>query len=128
DGDGGSGGGASGGGDVGASGGSGALSSISAASAAASSANATSGASDGTATISARDHRRAQKAVFEGRALPLNKVMSEVYESLDGNLVSIRYRESDNTGRYIFKVVTNDGRLVEINVDARTAKIIEGRG
>lgn len=112
-----------------AAGGSSASSASAAASAGASSASAPSEPSDGNpATISARDHRRAQKAVSEGRALPLIEVLKEVNSSLAGNLISVRYRETRNTNRYILKVLTNDGRLVEINVDARTAEIIGAGG
>lgn len=128
-GSGGSGGGSGGAGGDGGSGGSAGGSSGSAAASAtasaASAASATSGASDGdTATISHRDHRRAQRAVSEGRALPLNEVLKTVHGSLGGRLISVKFRENQDTSRYVFKVVTNEGRLVEVNVDARTATIV----
>ena len=121
-GSGGSGGGGAGG-SAGGSGGSGAMS------AALSAASSATGASDADqATISVRDHRRAQKAVREGRALPLNEVLQTVQGSLGGNLISVRYRESRDDTRYIFKVITDEGRLVEINVDARTAEVVGASG
>lgn len=114
-GDGGSGGGGSGGGSGGSAG------SVAASAAA----SAASGASEGDrATISHRDHRRAQRAVREGRALPLNEVLKTVHGSLGDRLISVKFREYQDTTRYIFKVVTDEGRLVEVNVDARTATIV----
>ncbi len=60
--------------------------------------------------------------------MPLIEVLEEVHGSLGGNLISVRYRETRNANRYIFKVITNDGRLMEVNVDALTAKILGASG
>ncbi len=60
----------------------------------------------------------------EGRAMPLIDVLKEVQGSLRGNLISVRFRETRSANTYVFKVVTDDGRLRDVNVDARTAKIL----
>ena len=112
-------------GSGGGSGGSGGGSGGSGGSSVGSSSSAASDTRDGdAATISARDHRRAQKAVREGRAMPLIDVLEQVRGSLRGNLISVRYRETRTTNKYVLKVVTDDGRLTEVNVDARTANIL----
>ena len=56
--------------------------------------------------------------------MPLIDVLKEVQGSLRGNLISVRFRETRSANTYVFKVVTDDGRLREVNVDARTAKIL----
>lgn len=98
----------------------------SAASAASAASGASAASSDGPATISSRDHRKAQRAVQEGRALPLREVLKTVNESVNGRLISVSFKEDRRSATYVLRMVSDTGRLMEVSVDARTARILEG--
>jgi uncharacterized membrane protein YkoI len=75
-----------------------------------------------------RDHDRAREALERGEALPLTDILARVRPALGGEVVGVSFkRDRDNGGRWIyeFKVIRPDGRLVEMDVDARTARVLK---
>lgn len=73
------------------------------------------------------DHDRARHAVERGEILPLDKVMAAVRDSVGGDIVGVEL-EHDDTWIYEFKVLQADGRIVEVRVDAASARILKGGG
>ena len=71
------------------------------------------------------DHERAHRALKEGRARPLAEILDRVRGQLGGEVVGIDFEEEDGRYSYEFKVVTPDGRLREVHVDAMTAQILK---
>lgn len=71
------------------------------------------------------DHDRARRAVERGEALPLQEVLARVGEDLPGRVVEIEIEREDGRWIYEIKVIDAAGRLREIHVDARTARILE---
>lgn len=71
-----------------------------------------------------RDHEIARKALSEGLIRPLTEIIDELKTELPGQIVGVEL-EVKKTGAFIyeFKVLTPDGKLKEVNVDAVTAKI-----
>lgn len=70
------------------------------------------------------DHTRARRALEEGRVRPLAEIIDSLESKLDGEIVGIEF-EMDG-GRYVYelKLVTHEGRLVSVYVDAETGAII----
>jgi uncharacterized membrane protein YkoI len=74
------------------------------------------------------DHDRAFRALREGDARPLTEIIATVKKEIGGDVVGVEF-ESES-GRYVYeiKIVTPDGRLREVYVDAMTAEILsDGR-
>ena len=56
--------------------------------------------------------------------MPLASILREVGQRFDGDVVGVEFEREG--GRYVYelKIVSPDGRLREVYVDARTAEII----
>ena len=70
------------------------------------------------------DHDLAREALENDRAKPLVELLEMVEGRIDGEIVGIEFERED--GRYVYelKIVTPEGRLREIYVDAMTAEIL----
>ena len=71
------------------------------------------------------DHDRARRALQEGRARPLAEILEQVRDRLGGQVVGIEFEHEHGRYIYEFDVVTPDGRLREVEVDALTAEILK---
>jgi uncharacterized membrane protein YkoI len=70
------------------------------------------------------DHERARRAVERGEAMPLSQVLDSVSAKVGGEVVGVEIDHEDGRYVYEFKVITPDGRLREVLVDALTAEIL----
>lgn len=71
-----------------------------------------------------RDHEIARKALSEGRIRPLTEIVDELKVQLPGKIVGVELEvKRGDAFIYEFKVLTPDGKLKEVKVDAATAKI-----
>jgi uncharacterized membrane protein YkoI len=68
---------------------------------------------------------RVLRSVQKGEVLPLPKLRHIVLARWPGELLGVEIDEEHGTLSYAFKVLTEGGRLTEIEIDARTGKIIE---
>ena len=71
------------------------------------------------------DHDRARHALEEGYARPLGEIMELVGDQLGGKVVGIEFHSRHHRYIYEFKVITPDGALIEVYVDALTGKILK---
>lgn len=73
-----------------------------------------------------RDHEIARQALVEGRIRPLTEI-TEVFKSqFAGEIVGVELEvKGADTFVYEFKVLTPEGKLKEVKVDAKTAKILK---
>ncbi len=70
------------------------------------------------------DHDRALQALKRGEVLSLEKVLVAVRADIDGSIVHTKLKRKHGIWVYELKVLGRDGRLREIRVDAKTAKLL----
>lgn len=73
----------------------------------------------------ARDHELARKALLEGRIRALSEIATMVKPKLSGEILGVEI-EVEGEGRFVyeFDVLTPEGKLKEVDVDATTAEIL----
>jgi uncharacterized membrane protein YkoI len=71
------------------------------------------------------DHEEARRAVQSGQALPLAEILRRLDGSLGGDIIEVEFDEEHGHYVYEFTVITPSGRLLEIEVDALSARILE---
>lgn len=85
----------------------------------------------GTASVhadddDARDHEIARQALVEGRIRPLTEITEAFKSQFAGEIVGVELEvKGPDTFVYEFKVLTPEGKLKEVKVDAKTAKILK---
>src|SRR5262245_10489415 len=85
------------------------------------------GAADAVADNEQRDHDLARKALLEGRIRPLTEITEVVRSKVPGEILSVQIEVDDQRRRFVyeFDVITPDGKLREVDVDAATATILK---
>lgn len=72
------------------------------------------------------DHELARQALSEGRIRPLTEIIDAFKAKFPGDIVGVELEtKKGKSFVYEFKVVTPDGKLKEVKVDAQTANIIK---
>ena len=70
------------------------------------------------------DHERARQAVESGKALPLSQLLDTVSGSIKGEVVGVEIEREQGRYYYELKIVSPEGKLREVLVDALTAEIV----
>jgi uncharacterized membrane protein YkoI len=70
-------------------------------------------------------HDQLRDGVASGRIKSLAEIRRIVLARVDGDIVSARVEQEHGLDLYEFRVLRGDGRLVEVEVDARSGKIRE---
>lgn len=66
------------------------------------------------------DHLLAKRALEEGRILPLAEILAKVKAEIPGKMIEVELEVEDGILVYDLKMLTQDGRLKELEVDAAT--------
>ena len=69
------------------------------------------------------DHDQARAALERGEVKPLAEVLALL--KLDGEIVSTEFEHDDDRWIYEIRLIDPSGRMVELHVDAATARILE---
>jgi uncharacterized membrane protein YkoI len=69
------------------------------------------------------DHDAARRAVEHGEIRPLAEILAAVRSQLPGDVVGVGIEQKNGRWLYEFRVIDRRGRLFEVYVDARTARI-----
>lgn len=72
----------------------------------------------------AEDARIAREAVRRGDILPLEQILDMVAEEADGQVVEIELELEDDVWEYEVELLTPDGRLIEVTLDAGSGAVI----
>lgn len=73
------------------------------------------------------DHDRARAALKAGEVLPLQAVLDKVREVHPGDVLAVELEREDGRWVYELKLLQRDGRLLRLDVDARTGTILRSR-
>jgi uncharacterized membrane protein YkoI len=74
------------------------------------------------------DADRAREALKAGRILPLAKIMAEIQRQVPGEILETKLDiddDDDDIPEYEIRVLTPNGRIVELDVDARDGRILD---
>ena len=66
----------------------------------------------------------ARDAVERGEILPLAAILPVIQKDHPGRVIEIELEFSDGIRVYEIEIVTPDGRLIELDVDARTGTLV----
>lgn len=72
-----------------------------------------------------RDHDLARDAVRSGQALPLSDILARVRPKLQGEIVRVEFERERGRFVYEFKIISPEGQVRSVRVDAATANILE---
>lgn len=75
-----------------------------------------------------RAHDRAHRAVEAGDFLPLRTLLEAVETRQPGRLLEVELDDDDGRAVYEFKVLTPQGRVMELAYDARTGAHLKTEG
>jgi uncharacterized membrane protein YkoI len=71
------------------------------------------------------DHERARAAVSRGEALPLATILQAIPLRQGERLLDVEFERDDGRWVYELELVDNRGRVRELEVDARSGRILE---
>ncbi|MEE4119920.1 MAG: PepSY domain-containing protein [Paracoccaceae bacterium] len=71
------------------------------------------------------DHDRARAALERGEILPLSAILDAARAEVAGRVIEVELERDDGRWLYELEVVTEAGRLVEMEIDAATARVLE---
>ncbi len=76
----------------------------------------------------ARDHDKAQEAVRAGEAQPLGAIMRQVGRRYPGQLLDAQLTRKGKRWIYRLKVLAKDGRVLHLQVDAKSGRVLKVKG
>ncbi len=71
------------------------------------------------------DHERARAAVRAGEVMPLPQLLAQLQRSHPGQVLELELERDDGRWIYEVKLLQADGRLLELELDARTAQVLK---
>jgi uncharacterized membrane protein YkoI len=74
-----------------------------------------------------RDHDRARAALKAGEVLPLQEVLDKVQRSHPGEVLEVELEREAGRWVYELKLLQGGGRLLRLDVDAKTATVLRSR-
>ncbi len=79
-------------------------------------------------TFQSLSHDQVRAAVLDGRLAPLNTILGAVRSAFERQMVDVRALENGDI--YLFEVlmIENDGSILQLYYDARTARLIAWTG
>lgn len=86
------------------------------------------GSACGMALAFGDDHERARAALQAGEVLPLPLLLERVAREQPGQVLAVELERHDGLWVYELKLLDPAGRLVKLEVDARSAELLRRRG
>jgi uncharacterized membrane protein YkoI len=73
------------------------------------------------------DHDRAREAVRAGEVMPLGEVLGRIASAYPGQVLEVELEREDGRWIYELRLLAADGRLLRLELDARTAEVLRVR-
>ena len=70
-------------------------------------------------------HDRARRALEAGEILPLSEILAAAEAARPGRVIEVELERDDGLWVYELELVTAEGRIYEIEIDAATATVLE---
>jgi uncharacterized membrane protein YkoI len=74
------------------------------------------------------DHETARRAVECGEVMPLAEVLAAIRSHIPGKIIETEFEREGDSWTYELKILDDQGRIVEMHVDAKTARILDTKG
>ena len=74
------------------------------------------------------DQERARRALEAGEILPLDQILQVVQQSYAGSVVELELHRQDGRWVYEVELLADDGRLLELRIDAKTRQLLQEDG
>lgn len=71
------------------------------------------------------DHDRARAALERGEVLPLSAILDAARAEVAGHVIEVELERDGGRWLYELEVVTEAGRLVEMEIDGATGRVLE---
>lgn len=73
------------------------------------------------------DHDRARNALQAGEVMPLKSLLAQLERSHPGQVLEVELEQEHGQWVYEFKLLQSNGRLVRLDLDARTGALLRER-
>ncbi len=74
------------------------------------------------------DHDNARTELQAARALPLATLLPATEAAYGGRVIDVKLERDDGSYVYEFRLITPDGRLIEVKLDAANGRLVEIEG
>lgn len=71
------------------------------------------------------DHNLAKRLLAEGQIRALSAIVEEVRVQVPGEMLEVEFESDDGRYKYELKILRPDGKVQEVEVDARTGAIMK---
>lgn len=72
-----------------------------------------------------KDHKEVRDALAKGEVLPLTRILTIAQEKAPGDVIKVKLSDEDGRLVYELKVLAASGRVLEVELDARTGAVLE---
>ncbi len=80
------------------------------------------------AAIADSDQDRARRAVEQGLILPFRDILAKAQQAYPGQMLKAELDDEDGILVYELKILSGDGRVMEVVYDARTGALLKAKG
>lgn len=74
------------------------------------------------------DHDAARQAYQRGEILPLSQILQRVHKVAPGEVLEVELEEDDGRMIYEIEVLESSGRVLEVEIDARSGAVLKVQG
>jgi uncharacterized membrane protein YkoI len=74
------------------------------------------------------DHDAAHEALRRAEVLPLAQVLKAIEAQFNARLIEVEFERKSGQYIYDFELITADGRIIEVEVDAATGRVLKVEG
>ncbi len=79
-------------------------------------------------TAHEHDHDAAHEALLRAEVLPLAQVLAQVEAQFAARLIEVEFEQKAGQYIYDFELITVDGQIIEVEVDAATGQVLKVEG